>query len=457
MLEEIINQFKTKTIAILGFGMEGKSSYAFIRKHLPSINITILDRNEDLLNQNPYLNDDINVNLVLGQGYLDGLNQYDLIIKAPGISLNNMDISDFESKITSQLGILLKYYSNKVIGITGSKGKSTTTSLIYQILKDQGKDVYLLGNIGVPVLDYIEKIKENTILVVEMAALQLEFVTNSPKYGLILNLYEEHLDHFKTLEKYFNAKLNMFKYQSSDNYSFYSSDNEALNQIMNNGNYLAKKISINSKLNNSNVYIENNFIYFTDDNKYKKLYNINDKRFLLGSHNLSNIMFCLGISELFELDITKTINTINRFKGLEHRMELVGIFDNVTYYNDAIATIPEATIHAINALKEVDTLIFGGMDRGINYDYLVDFLANSQINNLICMKDSGFKIGKSIEKKGTKNKIYYVNSLKEAVEVAKKNTAKGKICLMSPAAPSYNEFKNFQQKGRAYKELITKI
>ena len=350
-----------------------------------------------------------------------------------------VDISKFEDKITSQLGLTLDFYKQNVIGITGTKGKSTTTSLIFKVLKDQGYDAYLLGNIGIPIFDYIEKFNENSKLVIEMAALQLEYVKTSPHIGIILNLFEEHLDFFKSKEHYFLAKLNMFKYQDNSDYGLYTSSNETLDKYVQNGNYITNLIDINKEFK-----IENNYVIY--DNK--KIYDSNSERLLLGKHNLTNIMFVLRLSELLKLDLQKTINTINQFKPLEHRMEYVATINGVKYYNDAIATIPEATINCVEALKDVDTIIFGGMDRGIDYNDLIDFFNKSKIKNFICMPDTGYKIGKEIKSKN----VYMVETLEDAVKKAKEVTKN--ICVMSPAASSYNAFKNFEEKGRIYKELV---
>ena len=279
---------------------------------------------------------DENLKIITGKNYLDNLEKYDLIIKSPGVKFKDLDISKFEDKITSQLGLTLDFYKQNVIGITGTKGKSTTTSLIFKVLKDQGYDAYLLGNIGIPIFDYIEKFNENSKLVIEMAALQLEYVKTSPHIGIILNLFEEHLDFFKSKEHYFLAKLNMFKYQDNSDYGLYTSSNETLDKYVQNGNYITNLIDINKEFK-----IENNYVFY--DNK--KIYDSNSERLLLGKHNLTNIMFVLRLSELLKLDLQKTINTINQFKPLEHRMEYVATINGVKYYNDAIATIPEATIN----------------------------------------------------------------------------------------------------------------
>lgn len=242
-----------------------------------------------------------------------------------------------------------------------------------------------------------------------MAALQLEYVKTSPHIGIILNLFEEHLDFFKSKEHYFLAKLNMFKYQDNSDYGLYTSSNETLDKYVQNGNYITNLIDINKEFK-----IENNYVIY--DNK--KIYDSNSERLLLGKHNLTNIMFVLRLSELLKLDLQKTINTINQFKPLEHRMEYVATINAVKYYNDAIATIPEATINCVEALKDVDTIIFGGMDRGIDYNDLIDFFNNSKIKNFICMPDTGYKIGKEIKSKN----VYMVETLEDAVKKAKEVT-----------------------------------
>lgn len=439
MYNKILEHLKNKKIAIVGFGREGKSTYKFIRKYLNNQELEILDGNEKLLELNEELKNDKNLKIITGKNYLDNLEKYDLIIKSPGVKFKDLDISKFEDKITSQLGLTLDFYKQNVIGITGTKGKSTTTSLIFKVLKDQGYDAYLLGNIGIPIFDYIEKFNENSKLVIEMAALQLEYVKTSPHIGIILNLFEEHLDFFKSKEHYFLAKLNMFKYQDNSDYGLYTSSNETLDKYVQNGNYITNLIDINKEFK-----IENNYVIY--DNK--KIYDSNSERLLLGKHNLTNIMFALRLSELLKLDLQKTINTINQFKPLEHRMEYVATINGVKYYNDAIATIPEATINCVEALKDVDTIIFGGMDRGIDYNDLIDFFNKSKIKNFICMPDTGYKIGKEIKSKN----VYMVETLEDAVKKAKEVTKN--ICVMSPAASSYNAFKNFEEKGRIYKELI---
>ena len=165
-------------------------------------------------------------------------------------------------------------------------------------------------------------------------------------------------------------------------------------------------------------------------------------------------MVVMLVAKLLNLDLDKAKKTVDSFRGLEHRLEFVGVFGDVTYYNDAIATIPEATMNGIRALKKVDTLIFGGMDRGIDYSQFITYLLHADISNLICMPTTGYKIGQLLMEEGCTKNIVFVDTLEEAVATAKKVTAKGGICLLSPAASSYEYFKNFQEKGNCYKKLV---
>ncbi len=442
--EEIVKKLTGKNIAILGFGKEGKSTFNFIRKHLPDIPLTILDKASITV-------DDDKVTIVSGDDYLNNLEKYDLIIKSPGISLKDIDYSKIQNKITSQLELLLEVNRKNIIGITGTKGKSTTTSLMYEVLKAQRDNVFLLGNIGVPVFDMIEEYNDKSLLVIEMSSHQLEFVKNSPHIAVILNLFQDHLDHDGSLEHYHNNKMNIFKYQTADDYAIYADDNEYLNAKMKTLNTDATKFNVRFddenifgnavRIKNDKVFINNELVY-TDG-----------ERNLIGNHNLKNIMFVLTICKILGLDFEKARETILSFKGLKYRMEYIGTYHNIKYYNDTIATIPAATENAIEAIGDVDTLIFGGLDRGIDYKEFIDFLKNSKINNLICMPSTGTNIGHLLENCTTKN-IKYVQTLEEANAMVLQYTTPGKSCLLSPAAASYEYFKNFEEKGKAFETIV---
>ncbi len=445
MIADLINYFQNKKILILGFGREGQSTYKLIRKYIKEQTLYIADRKENFEKNYEFLAQDKNIKCISGEGYLEDLEEYDVIIKSPGISFVGLDTSKFYNNIKSQLELLLEFFDMFTIGITGTKGKSTTSSLIYKVLKEQNVKSMLLGNIGVPVFDYIDTIPDDTTLILEMSSHQLEYMKLSPNISILLNIYPEHLDHYESFEKYAEAKCNIFKYQKKSDYFIYNSDDETINKFLKDEEAKKYKVSLRE---NGDIYLKGENIYFKD----KEIYNINTPRNLLGEYNLNNIMFVLAVSEILKLDISKTIKSISDFKTLEHRLEFVGEYNGILYYDNSIATIPKATIEAVKALKNVDTLIIGGMDRGLDYTDFVKFLNESDISNIICMPKTGHDIAKSLKD----GRAYVVNTLDEAVEIAKKHTTKGRVCLLSPAAASYGFFKNFEEKGNIYKELVKK-
>lgn len=444
MYKEIIEKLKGKNIAILGFGREGKSTYKFIRKYLKDIHLTIIDKKDFELK-------DTNITKVVGENYLDNLGKYDVIIKSPGISLNKIDTSSLIDKITSQLELLLEVDRKNIIGITGTKGKSTTSTLTYEVLKKQYDDVYLLGNIGTPVLDNVSKYTDETKLVIEMSSHQLEYVKTSPHIAIVLNLYQDHLDHAGTLEHYHQNKMNIFKYQDENDYAIYLDDNEYLHKLVSENDYKAIKYTVrfdNKNLSGNTTRIKGKDVYINNEMVY-----VDDSRKILGDHNLKNIMFVLTICKIMNLDFLKAHRVIKEFTGLKYRMEYLGKYHEINFYNDTIATIPEATINAVNAIGNVDTLIFGGLDREIDYKDFIQFLLKSKIRNLIGMPTTGTNILKEIENKTDKN-IFYANTLEEAHKIAIENTKKNKSCLLSPAAASYEFFKNFEEKGAAFEKIV---
>ena len=441
MINDLVKYLKGKKIIILGFGREGKSTYKLIRKYLKEQTIYIADQKE----KTDFLENDKNAVYIGGEVYLKNLEEYDLIIKTPGISFVGIDTSKYIHKIKSQLELLLEFFNVFTIGVTGTKGKSTTSSLIYTILKEQNIKTMLLGNIGTPAFDYIDKIDEETVLVLEMSSHQLEYMNLCPNIAILLNIYPEHLDHYASFEEYAQAKCNIFKNQKGADYFIYNLDNEILQKLVKSPKAKAYGVSLKE---NGDICIKNNYVYF----KEKPIYNIKSPRKLLGEYNLNNIMFALGVSQILKLDLDKTIKSIQNFEPLHHRLEFVGKYNDISYYDNSIGTIPMATMEAVKVLKNVDTLIIGGMDRGLDYTEFIEFLNKSNITNVICMPKTGHDIARKLKKE----KVYRVETMEEAVKIAKKVTSKGKSCLLSPAAASYGFFKNFEEKGNIYQELVRK-
>jgi len=451
MIENIIKELESKNnIVILGFGIEGKSTYKLIRKYLKDKKITIADGNEKILQQNEYLSEDKNVVLKLGNGYLDDLDSYDCIIKSPGVNFKYVDYKKFKDKITSQIELFLKYSVCKTIGITGTKGKSTTSSLIYHVLQQLNIPSVFVGNIGIPVFDKIDEMSSDKIVVIELSCHQLQFVKHSPNISVLLNIYEEHLDLYKSYEDYVLAKLNIFKYQTENDYSIWGIDSEESYSRFNlTNNTYTVSFNKEKKISKNGVYLAEDGLYLNGD----LVYSLGEKRKLLGKHNLYNIGVVLCISNILKLPVNEVVKAINDFKPLEHRLEYVGKFNEIDFYNDSISTIPETTINCIKSIPNLDTLILGGMNRNVDLSYLINYINNKEclVNNFILLPDTGHIIKDEI----TRGKVYVVNNMKDAVDVAYKATEKKKACALSPAAASYNCYKNFEERGNDYKNLVT--
>ena len=438
MINSIIEELKDKKIAILGYGLEGKSTLSFVLKHLPNKEVTVIDKNTNIEKM-----DNPNIKYLLGDNYLDYLNDFDLIIKTPGISLVD---KTFNCEITSEFALFLKYTKSFVIGITGTKGKSTTTSLIYEIIKAQKDNVYLVGNIGIPLFDYIEDFNDDSIIVAEMSAHQLYDIKRSPNISIITNLYEEHLDYFHTLDNYYNSKLNIFRYQTEEDYAIYLEDNKELNERVKDSDIVAIKKPLGEKnISLDSIYLDN-----------EKVFDLNEEKHLIGHYNDLNIMMALEVARILNLDLNKAILSIKNFEGLDHRMKLVGVVNKRRFYDDTLATIPAASINSIKSIPNVKTLILGGMDRNIAYDEYIEFLKDSNLNNIICQPETGRYIYEKLKDLEDKN-ILFIDSLEEAVSKAYLLTKEDESILLSPAAPSYNVYKNYEEKSKDYIRLIKKL
>ena len=447
MINAIVSHLQNKKILILGFGREGRSSFSFIKKYLNTANVCIADKNK------VDISTDDNVRVISDEDYLNSLNEFDIILKSPGISLKNVDVDT--SKISSQLDLFLRYSSITTIGITGTKGKTTTSTLIYNILKKANKSCFLLGNIGVPVFECLENITNDSIAVVEMSSHQLEFMTHSPNIAILTNLYPEHLDHYLSYQHYINAKLNIFKFQKNNAYSIFGLDQPQYTAKIKScicSNEIA--ISLDHE-KNASLYLDKNFVITTPTYK-SNICVKNLNKHLLGNHHFYDIMFAFAACKALNIDDNYIILSLKEFAGIPHRMEYVGCFNGIHFYNDSIATIPAAVINAVNTLNKVNTLIIGGMDRGISYTDFAQFLIDSNIEHIICLYETGKKIAKMILNTDPtlSSRVFIVETLTDAVDMAFAKTKKDSICLLSPAAASYGYFKNFEDRGNTFKKLI---
>lgn len=408
----IINKLSDKRILIFGYGREGKSTEEFIKKHVNVKSLEIFEGKREDIDES----------------------KYDFIIKSPGIVM----LED-NPKYTSQTELFLDEYADRTIGVTGTKGKSTTSSMISHVLNQCGRKAILLGNIGKPCFDMIDEIEETGATVVfELSCHQLLHINKAPHISVFLNLFEEHLDYYGTMDKYFGAKAHIVSHQKKGDFALLGSNVPDTDEI---------------KSESEHIVIE---MPHTD-------YNLR----ILGEHNKLNAEFVYYIAaELCKLDALQVVEAIESFTGLPHRLEFFGNYNGIDYYDDSISTIPEACINATECVKNAETVIVGGMDRGIDYDILVDFIKTRKDIKFILCYATGERIYKQITGRDEleaftesepvsfeMQNFVYVADLNEAVALAKVVTGKDRACILSPAAPSYGYFKNFEERGEVFKEL----
>lgn len=413
-----MSEIKGDKILIVGFGIEGKSVLAHLQKNHANLEIAVADKNPEAVKG-------LKLKTYWGESYLNEIESFDTVIKSPGIPPNKA----FKKAkyLTTLTNIFFEACLGQTIGITGTKGKSTTSSLIAHILQSFKKDVRLIGNVGNPALDYLKNSLSETIFVMELSSYQLADIHYSPHIAVVLPVYEEHLNYHGNFEAYWQAKANITKYQNEKDYLIYYRGNEITNKIAQESN--ARKISFDK------VGFESQ---------------------LLGEANKINVAAAFEVAKLFTNNKKEIEKALKSFKPLPYRLEKVGEFKGITFINDSLATIPEATIHALEALEgKVETLIAGGYDRGIDFTKLGEELSKSSIKTLILFPDTGDKIEKAL--KNNDIKIFKTDNMREAVELSFKHTSKGKAALLSPAATSFNMFKDYKERGDVFRKFVEEL
>jgi UDP-N-acetylmuramoylalanine--D-glutamate ligase len=429
-MESWKKEFENKKICIWGYGMEGRSTYALIRRLFPAMEITIADGGKGLeLAQNETVH-----TICCSDAGLD-FSKFDLIMKAPGIVVPaGMDLSH----VTGEAQLFLKHYASHTIGITGTKGKSTTTSLVYALLQEKYPTV-LVGNIGKACFDEIDAMEKGALAAFEISCHQLEFCPYSPHVGVYLNLYEEHLDHYGTLEKYGNAKFHVVQNQTKDDIAILW---EQLPQYI-------SQLSQKTVLIGRDIFAQEKVLHIPG-----QVLSIEECA-LIGAHNYQNLAVAYYIANLYGVSDEQVIDACKKFVPLHHRLEDLGVLDGIRYVNDSISTIGQATIQALRSISDVDTVLVGGMDRGISYTELEAYLKNRTDVKVIFMYATGHRIYQEMKEKGdVREGMHVVENLKDAVALAKKETREGHTCLLSPAASSYDHFKNFEERGAIFEQLI---
>jgi UDP-N-acetylmuramoylalanine--D-glutamate ligase len=425
---------KHKKILILGYGIEGRAVEAFLRKHCQEVEIGIADKKD-------------------GEDYLEKQKQYDLAIKSPGIHPNLVTIP-----YTTPTNIFMHNALGKIIGITGTKGKSTTTTLIYEMLKKAEKKVYIGGNIGEAAINFLDKLDDQSWTVLELSSFQLQDITKSPHIAVMLMTSSEHLDYHKDVAEYIDAKRNILRFQTKDDFAVLNRDYPASNES---DIFTEAKVYFVSREreteNSCYAFGENIWLY--RGGKAEEVIKLKDIR-LLGRHNRENVCAAVMAAALAGVKKGEIAEVLKDFSGLEHRLEYVAEAYGIRFYNDSLSTIPDAAIEGIDAFdNQVETLIAGGYDRGSDYKELGEYLVKSSVVNLILFGPAGERIWEAVVAAGGEQKLkkFDVNSMHQAVLFASEETSTGKICLLSPGAASFGVFKDYKDRGEQFKKAVTSL
>ncbi len=461
-LIEFNNYLKGRNVAVIGLGVSNIPLIDYLH-NIGSI-VTVFDSKEIDDIDNKILDKIINygMSFSFGKEYLKKLTGFDLIFRSPSC-LPTVPELEKEAKrgaiITTEIEMVIELTPGLVIGVTGSDGKTTTTTLIYEILKEDGYNCYLGGNIGIPLFDKIKDMQPEDIIVLELSSFQLMNMKISPKISVVTNITPNHLNIHSDMEEYVEAKKNIFKYQDKDGLLILNYDNEITRNFEKEAKGRVVFFSSKNKISNGYI-VDDGKIKVCENGLRKHVFDTRNMK-LRGIHNFENA--CCAIIATKELVKKESIDMVlTEFKGVEHRLELVKETKNrIKWYNDSVSSSPTRTIAGLNAfsLKNI-ILIAGGYDKNLDYSVLAKPIIDN-CKALILLGQTSSKIEKAVNIELKKEKkelpIYKCESLLQTVNQANDIAVKGDIVLFSPASASFDMFKNFAERGDLFKTYVNKI
>ena len=459
-LEEFNNYLKFKKVAIIGLGVSNLPLLDYM--YGKNAKVTVFDEKEEKDIEKNILEKlkNYKFDYFLGKNCFENLKGFDIIFRSPSFLPTRKELVEEEKRgaiITSEIEMLMKLTPATIIGVTGSDGKTTTTSLIYSILKNAGYNTYLGGNIGIPLFTKLNEMKPNDIVVLELSSFQLMGMDVSPHIGVITNITPNHLNIHKDYQEYINAKKNIFKHQNKDDYIILNYDNDITRNCAKEAKSKVIFFSGKEKLENGFI-VDNKIIKKCEDGIRTHILDCKDV-LLRGEHNFENIATAIAATSSL-VDIDKSIDTIKEFKAVEHRLEYVRTIDDVKWYNDSVSSSPTRTIAGLKSFDEDIVLIAGGYDKNLDYTPIAKPILK-KVKTLILLGQTSGKIFDAVkeeEEKENKNiDIFMVNTLEEAVNLARKQAKVGEIVLFSPASASFDMFKNFADRGNKFKDLVNKL
>ena len=459
-LKAFENNIKGKRVAIVGIGVSNIPLIDYF--HDLGAKVTVFDEIDKALLDKDIIKkiNDYGFDLVTGSNALHFLRGFNIIFRSPSCLPTTLQLKSEQKRgaiVTSEIEMLMNTCPCKVIGVTGSDGKTTTTTLIYEILKKAGYNCHLGGNIGVPLFTKVKDFKEDDIVILELSSFQLMDMEVSPEISVITNISPNHLDKHSSYEEYIEAKKSIFAFQDKSGKLVLNYDNDITREFAKDAEGKVVFFSSKSKLADGVIY-DDGIIKESEDGVRKHILDTKEIH-LRGVHNFENI--CAAIAATSDLVDTKTqIEAIKEFKGVEHRLEFVRELNGVKWYNDSIGTSPSRTIAGINSFDEKIVLIAGGYDKNLDYMPLAEALPN-KVSKVILMGDTGPKIANAILQ-ATKGLDFMIPMYKEyniekSVKRARKIAEPGEIVLFSPASASFDMFKNFAERGEKFKELVNEL
>lgn len=439
---------KGKKVFILGMARSGFEAAKILAK---DNEVLVTDMNEQDINQVQIL-EELGVKIVICKNPINLLdNSFDIMIKNPGIKYDHPTVlkaKDLGIKVINEVELAYKYMNKNVniIGVTGSNGKTTTVTLIYNIMKEAGLPVHLGGNIGTPLCHFVKDIKENDYLVMEISDHQLcdmySFKTN---VSVLTNIYEVHTDFHDSHEKYVQTKKKIFNNHTKKDIAIINFDNKEAVDISKNINSTKYYFSKNSK---QNVYLKDNAIYYHDE----KVIDCNDIK-LKGMHNYENIMAAISAVKVYNVEDEVICKVLRSFGGVEHRIEYVDTIDGVDYYNDSKATNCESTKIALKSFNQSTLLILGGLDRGHSFDDLTPCMNN--VTYVACYGETKSRIKEYCDRIGIDCGVF--DNLNKATMACYEKAQQGDVVLLSPACASWDQYKKFEDRGDEFKQLVKSL
>jgi UDP-N-acetylmuramoylalanine--D-glutamate ligase len=453
-----MENFTNKKIAILGFGVEGISVCDFLLSKTQELYVFDEKESKDFDNDlvQKYKEKGIKFNF----GKIKSLDGFDSIFRSPGIHPDTEFLVKAQKngvEITSSTKLFFELCPCEIIGVTGTKGKGTTSTLIYEILKEKGLDVYLGGNIGTPPLSFLNKLKPSSKVVLELSSFQLIDLEKSPHIGVMLMTTSEHLDYHKDVYEYVNAKRNLFRFQNEKDYAIVNRDYPASNESDVESIGKIYKVSREQDVMQG-CFVKNDMIILKMNGREEKILSVKDIA-LPGRHNLENVCAAIMASLLSGATMKSIIPVVKSFKGLEHRIEFVKLIKGVKYYDDSFSTTPETAIAAIESFSEPKILILGGSSKNSDFTELGDMISKSDsIKAIIGIGEEWKRIKSKVKVQNSKIEVF--ENLKTMREIVGKCAGIGEVgdvVLLSPACASFDMFKSYKDRGEKFKEEVLKL